>query len=697
MTTINHGNVIPKIESEISTENNSRLLISCGIIVSLFAVILYFNTLFNDYAYDDTAVITGNSLTTKGISGIPEMLKTSYWYGFTGINDHLYRPLPIISLAIEWQLSPGNPYLNHFSNILLYALTGFLLFIFLAILLRDFNLVLPFTATLIFIAHPLHTEVVANIKGRDEIFCFLFFLISGIALLKSIDKKSRAWLIITSLSYFLSLSSKETAFTFILIFPLIIFYFRDIPIKNLIFYSALFLFILLIFYLVRTSVVSSLESYTEKDFLNNSLVLATDITTRIGTAFYVMGLYIKLLIFPDPLSIDYSYSQIPITGIINPVSFAAILFYLLILIYALVKLFWKDFISFSIFIFLIPVLLISNLFYLTGSTMAERFMYIPSLGFSLAFTWIVMRLFKLSTAKEKYDNLISMIRPNGKFAMLIFVILVLYSFKTISRNSDWKNNYTLFSADSKTNSNSAILHYDLGGTLFNLAKKPGTSEYDRNQFISSAQKEFQSAFSIYPEYFEPYYQLAESYYFENKDSLAIVYYKKAMTILPEESNLIKNISSALIRYSENGNSPQMIIGKDEIARIINLLIRSRNADLSSRLYRVFLSYNHADVKSLSDLGIKFYNAGKYNEAIEKFAKIISMQPKNVEALNNLGSSYAMIHEYEKAKKCFIEVIALQPDDPVNYENLALLLKQKGDSVNADVNFAKAKELRKKSQ
>ena len=71
--------------------------------------------------------------------------------------------------AVEWEISKNNPVLSHWVNVIFYALTGWLLFITLFKLLKEYNIVVPFIISILFISHPIHTEVVANIKSRDEL------------------------------------------------------------------------------------------------------------------------------------------------------------------------------------------------------------------------------------------------------------------------------------------------------------------------------------------------------------------------------------------------------------------------------------------------------------------------------------------------------------------------------------------------
>ncbi len=155
------------------------------ILLFSFAVLLYANTLNHNFAFDDSVVITGNKYTLQGIDGIKTLATTDLFYGIYGNSLDLeggrWRPLTLVMFAIEYQIFGDNATPYHLINILLYGITAIVLFM---TLLQMFSFltskkggggeILAFLTTLLFIAHPLHTEVVANIKSRDEIVSFLF-------------------------------------------------------------------------------------------------------------------------------------------------------------------------------------------------------------------------------------------------------------------------------------------------------------------------------------------------------------------------------------------------------------------------------------------------------------------------------------------------------------------------------------------
>src|SRR5690606_27497992 len=121
-----------KSSGQPSFWSNTKLL---GAIVAIIAFMVFANTLGHQYALDDVAVIYQNKFVQKGFAGIPDIMTTFYWQGYWEQNAGLYRPLSLIMFAMEWEFFPNQPFIGHFMNILLFALTCYLLF---KVLLRLF-------------------------------------------------------------------------------------------------------------------------------------------------------------------------------------------------------------------------------------------------------------------------------------------------------------------------------------------------------------------------------------------------------------------------------------------------------------------------------------------------------------------------------------------------------------------------------
>lgn len=157
------------------------------VFVILLIALVYGNTLWNKYALDDAIVLTENKFVQKGVSGVADIFRYDSFTGFFGVQKNLvaggrYRPLSIVTFAVEQSLWGQQPALSHAINVTLFILVSLLLLG----LLRDYatkvGLTMPdmwaWLAVVLFAVHPANTEVVANIKGRDELLSLLFSLLA---------------------------------------------------------------------------------------------------------------------------------------------------------------------------------------------------------------------------------------------------------------------------------------------------------------------------------------------------------------------------------------------------------------------------------------------------------------------------------------------------------------------------------------
>ena len=197
--------------------------------LSLFALsfLLYANTLGHDYALDDAIVITDNTVVQRGVAGWPELFTHDSFYGFFGEQERQalvaggrYRPLTLAMFAVEQQLSP-DPFLHHLLNVLWYAVLVVVVWGMLRELLRGHDLLwwVPVATAALFAAHPLHTEAVANIKGRDEIMALLGAAGATWTILWAQRKQVRWGGVAGAIMLLLACLAKENAITFALVIP----------------------------------------------------------------------------------------------------------------------------------------------------------------------------------------------------------------------------------------------------------------------------------------------------------------------------------------------------------------------------------------------------------------------------------------------------------------------------------------------
>ena len=138
-------------------------------VVFLSAFLIYSNTLDHDFAGDDPLFMSKNVYVQKGIHGIQDIFTTTLTQGYTGEKDTGYRPVPLAMFALEKELLGGRAPAHHWVHVLLYSLGCVLTFFFLKRILKSFGIWPVMVTMLLFIVHPIHTEVVADYKSRMEL------------------------------------------------------------------------------------------------------------------------------------------------------------------------------------------------------------------------------------------------------------------------------------------------------------------------------------------------------------------------------------------------------------------------------------------------------------------------------------------------------------------------------------------------
>ena len=611
-------------------KTSNRHLILPAILIGILAFAIYSNTLGHQYTLDDFSAIKENYVTQKGVEAIPTIFKTHYRYGYWNSPGELYRPFTLAMFALEWQIAPDSPFIGHFMNVLFYALTGALLFVFLAQIFKGYSLLLPFFATLIFVAHPVHVEVVANIKSRDEIMAFLGCLGAVFGLWKYWKDGKGKWLILGVLSYFIAMFSKENAITFIAIFPLVGYFFTKKKLKEILPICALFLIPVIVYLAVRQGVIGNVLKAKQTVALDNVLYASESFIEQFATAILLLGKYLWTLIFPHPLGSDFGYNEIPITNFGDWRVLLSGLIHLGLLGYAIKGLKNKKIESFAILFYLISFSIFSNIFIKIGSSYGDRFLYVASLGFAIGLTYILMKLLKVNS-KEKGQNLKALIQKNIPFSAIMGVIILLLCIKTVDRNSVWYDSYSLYAADIKNAPNSAKLNYHYA---LETAKK-GDAENDqnrKNELYTEAKKHLNKAIEIFPQYHDAYGRLGLVYYYE------------------------KNPNEALKNY--------------ELA----------------------IKYKNKNATVYSNMGTLYFEQQNYQKAIESYEQAVKIDPRFVDGWRNLGSINAMTQKFPQAINAFRKGLEIEPNNAVLNFYLGQSLRDSGNPTEAQQYLEKAYQL-----
>ena len=626
----------PNNASTNTNKLNRKTVIQLCVVLFIVSFLLYANTLHHRYVLDDAAVIKENVLTKGGVHSIKQIVSSSYREGYVN-NDHgIYRPLTKVMFAIEWQLAPDKPFLGHLMNLIFYSITCVLLFLLFLRYIK-MNPYVLFFASLIFALHPIHTEVVANIKSRDEIMAAFFLILSLLSISNYLNSKKIIALIASIVCFFLGLLSKESAIIFVGIVPLVIYFFTSTSSKETIKITAItavtaIAYLLLHFKVMGTIGVPNIHP------TDNSILMATNYFQQKATAIFILGKYLLLLLFPHPLSSDYSFNTIPIVTTAANLGFLlAFLLHVALLGYALVRFKSKHFLSFCILFYLISMSIASNLFMVIGTNLAERLLFFPSIAFSLALAWTIATLAKLDL-KNLNQKLSAVLSSNKAIVGGFALILVLYSYKTIARNKAWNNGVTLYETDLKTVPNSSHLLLFHADNLTLKDSLVGLSDDVRKQRFALAQKEIDKALSIYEEMPDAHNVAGRIWYEYKNYDLALKEYSRAMYLNSGTASYHNNVATC---YFSTAKYPEAAAEFKKSTELNPL-----DADSFCNLGSAYGEIGQAAVRSKNkDTADKYLHL-----AIDNFYRATELNPKYKGAFQFLGLTYNTIGDTINGKK-----------------------------------------------
>ena len=537
------------------------------LILVLAIVVAYADTLTLHYASDDRMLIYENDYTLKGFKGIPEVMTEDAFTGFFGDSKTLvaggrYRPLSQITFIIEYELFGGSirdqvgfhqdpkneqlfsdsilPVMQHGGNLILFILLCLSIYAVLKLLFpklenEKWYFSVPFLATLLFALHPLHTEAVANIKGRDEIMSMLGAVLALYASLRFVSDRKWWWLLLSFVAMLFGIFSKENAITFLAVVPLSL-WFVDVPKKRgdylltllpLVVASGLFL-------AARTHALGGMMNQSDSDLILNNPFLHSTKAQTVATVILTWGIYLRLMLFPHPLTHDYYPHQIEITNFANPVVWFITAIIIGLIIFAIKTLKKKNIASYGILFFIITFSITSNLLFNVGTFMNERFLFTSLLGFTLIVAFLVQKLQKT--------------KVSGK-VMTVSVILLclLYGGRTAARNLVWYDDIKLFTTDVKTSKNSIKCNVSAGGSYLKLYDRTGKKKY-----LKLAEEHLMQAFKLGCNTAESYSLLGKLYFLKEDYDRASKCYEIILATDPTDQMAANNLKLTKDMMRQNG-------------------------------------------------------------------------------------------------------------------------------------------------
>lgn len=443
--------------------------------VALLAAAVYANSIPNGFALDDEFIIVNNER-VHGIDRLPEAISEPYWPNAPG-RIGLFRPLTTATFAVEWELWGHDPRPFHVTNVALHALASVLVFaLLLAVLTRARHTEAdgdPAPATLaaaagaaVFAVHPVHIEAVANVVGRAEVLAAVFVLAAALLYvagdLTRTRRRLRAGAVVIAAAYFMGLASKEIAVTLPALLLVLEAGRGDVGrgggapgfrayvgrvLERWPAYAASGA--ALVAYLVaRSAALGTLVGNDTASFLQPLTGVE-----RLMTAVSIWPEYLRLMVFPVDLAADYS------PGVLMPVHEPGIELLAGLLVGLLAGLVvaatWRRArgVALGVVFFAVAVLPVSNLVVPIGVLLAERTLYLPSVGLALvvAGVWVWV-------SRER-----PRLRPLAGAALALFVILA--GARTWTRVPTWRSTETVMATLAADHPESFRVQWLLAGQL----------------------------------------------------------------------------------------------------------------------------------------------------------------------------------------------------------------------------------------
>lgn len=623
---------------------------SLGLLFGLLGLVLYLQTVTFEYTQDDAIVINENMFTTAGVKGIPGLFKYDTFYGYFKdmsktklVSGGRYRPLTPAMFAVEYGLVGNKPWLSHFINAVCYGLLcwilfGFLLTLFGSRLSNDTALQAAFFSTLLFALHPIHTEAVANIKGRDEIVAAIGAVGGLWLMLRSIDHPKMIWLQLAAAFAFLAgMLSKENVITMMAIAPITLMWFGKGQKINWMGSLWPILTASLLFILIRASVTGISAGDPPKELMNNPFLkvensnyIPFNAGEKSATIVYTMGKYVQLLLAPYPLTHDYYPRHIEIQTWGKPM---VLLYFLawLGLLYVVIK-GWKPrtWWAYGIIFYVCTMSITSNIVFPIGTNMSERFAFLPSVGFAIIAGYAITSGLNSSFRK--------IILP------ISVVLLSALGVWTLVRSRVWKDNSTLFQTDIHTSTRSAKLLNAVGGDLVTRAEDEKDEAYQK-QMLTDAQGYLKRALEIHPNYKLSYLLLGNSYFHLGDYENAIAHFRHVLKMDPGYGEGKRNLGVALRDYGK-------IQGE-----------KNNNLTGAISLLEEAVTYLPNDYETYHLLGVAYGQKGDTQKAIMYFRKEIELAPKNATAYYNLGVALRQSGDLQGAAQSFETAKSIDPNLP----------------------------------
>ncbi|XP_056443855.1 protein O-mannosyl-transferase TMTC1 [Gadus chalcogrammus] len=723
----------------------------------------YGNSLRGEFVHDDVWAIVNNPDVRPGAS-LRSVFTGDFWGKRMADNTShkSYRPLCVLTFKLNLLLGGLNPFPFHLVNVCLHAAVCCLLLHTCE--RRVFRDAKPaFLTALLFTVHPVHTEAVSGIVGRADVLACLLFLLTFLSYIRcvgavpsegSVPCTESPWALGASL--FLGTCAmliKETGVTVFGVCvlydalelchkPLLLLRRSGSSPRELVGFCSPLLkraglvsgYVALIMSVRLWLMGGSMPLFSEQD---NPASFCPYLLTRFLTYSYLLAFNAWLLLAPVVLCYDWQVGSIPLVETLGDARNGATLLLGAVLL-ALCRhcasslqrrpsgelLVGMLFLTF-------PFVPASNLFFRVGFVVAERVLYMPSMGYCILVVHGLGRLW-------------SLVGRGGAAALSLSLLLLLlvFSLKTVHQNHTWLSREALFRSGIQTLPHNAKVHYNYanflkdGGrqqeaihhyttalrlyprhasamnNLGTLTRHPEEAERYYRRALKTNQQHNRALFNLAnllksrgeeeeaelllqdsirygPHFADAYSSLASLYAEQKRFAEANAVYQRGMEKCPDSSDLHNNYGVFLVDTGEGDRAavhyqnavrlkPQHYVAMVNLGR----LLRSANDNKEAELwYKRALAVSRK-VDILVPLGALYYNTGRYEEALAVYREAAAQQPDNTDIWLALAQVLAMAGQPRETEDITLGIISRQGGCIECYRLLSAIYSKQGNHTQA---------------
>uniref|UniRef100_A0A4W6C4H4 Protein O-mannosyl-transferase TMTC3 n=1 Tax=Lates calcarifer TaxID=8187 RepID=A0A4W6C4H4_LATCA len=614
-----------------------EILLLTGLVVGC-----YWNSLSCGFVFDDVSAILDNK-DLRPSTPIRNLFLNDFWgTPMAEERSHKsYRPLTVLTFRLNYLFSELSAASYHLLNVVLHAVVCVL---FLRVCRLFLDKTSSLVAALLFAVHPIHTEAVTGVVGRAELLSSIFLLAAFLAYTKSTSADhSIVWapIALTVVLVAAATLCKEQGITVV-----------GICCVHEVFVAQGFTLPMLLDTLRQVLQGKDGFPYAVLQTLLKLIVLV--ISTLLLVIIRVQVIQSQLPVFTrfdNPAAVklccDWTMGTIPLVeSFLDLRNLATLVFYTFLGLLAYHSLRYRHSsaktVIMALSLIVLPFIPASNLFFPVGFVVAERVLYVPSMGFCV----LVAHGFKIVSHKGHWKKI---------SWLMIGVLLTTHAVKTFNRNWDWESEYTLFTSALKVNKNNAKLWNNVGHALENQ------NNYAR------ALRYFLQATRVQPDDIGAHMNVGRTYKNLNKSKEAEDAYLVAKSLMP-----------------------QVIPGKKYATRVapnhlnvyINLanLIRANESRLeeADQLYRQAISMRPDFKQAYISRGELLLKMNKLTEARDAYLRALELDRTNADLWYNLAIVNIEMKDPSEALRNFNHALELNPRHKLALFNSALLMQESGE-------------------